>query len=125
ALLVAGTEGRGEGELWLKAPCANAPALVRLAVLAMRLDGALTHCLVMTDLTEQRRQAVAIAAERAQMQARLLLIDRMSSLGTLAAGVAHEINNPLAYVVTSLELMESRLQDATAGTQGVGSEPTE
>jgi signal transduction histidine kinase/ActR/RegA family two-component response regulator len=125
ALLVAGTEGRGESELWLKAPCANAPALVRLAVVAMRLDGALTHCLVMTDLTEQRRQAVAIAAERAQMQARLLLVDRMSSLGTLAAGVAHEINNPLAYVVTSLELMKSRLQDATAATQGVGSEPTE
>ena len=28
--------------------------------------------------------------------------DRLASLGTLAAGVAHEINNPLAYVVSNL-----------------------
>jgi signal transduction histidine kinase/CheY-like chemotaxis protein len=127
ALIASGTDGRSEGELWLKAPCANAPALVRLAVVALKLDGALTHSLVMTDLTEQRRQSTAIAAERAQMQARLLLADRMSSLGTLAAGVAHEINNPLAYVVTSLELMKSRLQDAAdgTGTQGVESEPAQ
>ncbi len=125
ALMASGTNGRSEGELWLKAPCANAPALVRLAVVVLKLDGVLTHSLVMTDLTEQRRQSTAIAAERAQMQARLLLADRMSSLGTLAAGVAHEINNPLAYVVTSLELMKSRLQDATDGTQGVETEPAE
>ncbi len=40
--------------------------------------------------------------ERKQMQARLLLADRMASVGTLAAGVAHEINNPLAYVTANL-----------------------
>jgi signal transduction histidine kinase/CheY-like chemotaxis protein len=79
-------------------------------VVALKWEGARTHCLVMTDLTEQRRESAAIAAERAQMQARLLLADRMSSLGTLAAGVAHEINNPLAYVMTSLDLLNSRLQ---------------
>jgi two-component system, cell cycle sensor histidine kinase and response regulator CckA len=31
--------------------------------------------------------------------------DRMASLGTLAAGIAHEINNPLAYVIGNLESM--------------------
>ncbi len=110
ALIASGTDSRSEGEIWLKAPCGKEPALVRLAVVALKWEGGLTHCLVMTDLTEQRRESAAIAVERAQMQARLLLADRMSSLGTLAAGVAHEINNPLAYVMTSLDLLNARLQ---------------
>jgi len=41
--------------------------------------------------------------ERKQMQVRLLQADRMVSVGTLAAGVAHEINNPLAYLLANLE----------------------
>ncbi len=40
--------------------------------------------------------------ERNQMQTRLLFADRMASVGTLAAGVAHEINNPLAYITANL-----------------------
>jgi signal transduction histidine kinase len=124
-LIAAGTVGRSEGEFWLRAPCAPAPALVRLAVVSLAMDGARTHCLVMTDLTEQRRQSDAIAAERAEMQARLLRADRMSSLGTLAAGVAHEINNPLAYVVTTIDLMRKRLPGLAGEAHGLGSEPTE
>jgi nitrogen-specific signal transduction histidine kinase/CheY-like chemotaxis protein len=47
--------------------------------------------------------------ERNDMFARMALADRMLSVGTLAAGVAHEINNPLAYVATNLETISHEL----------------
>ncbi|MCU0686275.1 MAG: ATP-binding protein [Polyangiaceae bacterium] len=48
------------------------------------------------------------------MQAQLAISERMASIGTLAAGVAHEINNPLAYVSANLEMVAEAL---TAGTE--------
>jgi signal transduction histidine kinase len=47
--------------------------------------------------------------ERNEMHARLLLADRMASVGMLAAGVAHEINNPLAYITTNLDFAIQKL----------------
>jgi PAS domain S-box-containing protein len=43
--------------------------------------------------------------DRKQAEARLQLADRMASIGLLAAGVAHEINNPLTYVISNLDLI--------------------
>jgi len=68
--------------------------------------------------------------ERKQMQDRLVLADRMASLGTLAAGVAHEINNPLAYVIANIgfaaenlrggpEEVERALEEALEGAERV------
>jgi PAS domain S-box-containing protein len=42
--------------------------------------------------------------EQVKAQAQLMVSDRMASLGMLAAGVAHEINNPLAAVLAHLDL---------------------
>lgn len=47
--------------------------------------------------------------EQKKLEAGLIEADRMVSLGTLAAGVAHEINNPLAYALVNLNLMMERL----------------
>jgi len=42
-------------------------------------------------------------SERREMEAQLAQADRLSSMGMLAAGVAHEINNPLSYLLYNLE----------------------
>ena len=52
--------------------------------------------------------------ERVEFQHQLLQRDRMAALGTLAAGVAHEINNPLTYLLVNLEHVLRRLRAATA-----------
>lgn len=52
--------------------------------------------------------------ERKDLQARLMLADRMASIGTLAAGVAHEINNPLTYVLANLHVLERWAERALA-----------
>jgi two-component system NtrC family sensor kinase len=48
--------------------------------------------------------------ERKQVQERLLATDRLTSLGKLAAGVAHEINNPLAYLLSNLNYVNEELK---------------
>jgi len=54
-------------------------------------------------------------SERRKMQSQLMVSDRMASIGTLAAGVAHEINNPLATVVANLDFIaESLTEDGSA-----------
>jgi PAS domain S-box-containing protein len=42
--------------------------------------------------------------ERRHMERRLAVQDRMSALGSLAAGLAHEINNPLSFVLGNADL---------------------
>jgi two-component system NtrC family sensor kinase len=44
-----------------------------------------------------------------ETQAQLIQHEKMASLGQLVAGIAHEINNPLAFVVNNLFLAESGL----------------
>lgn len=53
---------------------------------------------------ERELREAALRAERKKLQEQLLISDRMASMGTLAAGVAHEINNPLASVMANLDL---------------------
>jgi len=48
--------------------------------------------------------------ERHQMRARVVQSEKLASLGMLSAGVAHEINNPLAYVANNLAVIERDVQ---------------
>ncbi|HXN80914.1 MAG TPA: ATP-binding protein [Myxococcales bacterium] len=44
--------------------------------------------------------------EKQQMEVDLRTAERLATVGTLAAGVAHEINNPLAFVISNLQFIE-------------------
>ncbi len=57
-------------------------------------------------------QAVAIVrdiTERRQLHDQLAQRDRLASVGMLAAGVAHEINNPLSFILYNLESLSEEL----------------
>jgi PAS domain S-box-containing protein len=62
---------------------------------------------VVRDVTESRR-----------LQAQLMVSDRMASVGTLAAGVAHEINNPLAAVMANLDYIADVVGQRGGGSPG-------
>jgi two-component system cell cycle sensor histidine kinase/response regulator CckA len=77
------------------------------SVLLARLEIAgqpLLQCTV-RDETELRRSQAALSQS-----------DRLASMGMLAAGVAHEINNPLAYVLYNLESLSIELPKLAAAS---------
>lgn len=69
------------------------------------------------DITDQRLadEHLREAQEReAKLERRLVFADRMASVGTLASGIAHEINNPLASVAANIDLLIDELAALTA-----------
>jgi PAS domain S-box-containing protein len=75
------------------------PFDMQLAVVPV-VDGASAsgHYFFMRDLTDRRR-----------MENQLIFAGRMAAVGTLAAGVAHEINNPLAYIVANIDFVRHQV----------------
>ncbi|HZU81554.1 MAG TPA: PAS domain S-box protein [Polyangiaceae bacterium] len=56
---------------------------------------------------------------RKRLESQLVQADRLAALGTMAAGMAHEINNPLAYLMLNLEWIARKLPDAAGNPAGV------
>lgn len=75
--------------------------VAELTTLTVEVDGEPTQLTIVRDLTEARHLEGQVAAA-----------DRMATLGRVAAGLAHELNNPLAHLIGSLDLARERLPAA-------------
>ncbi|MEL6353462.1 MAG: ATP-binding protein [Cyanobacteria bacterium J06627_28] len=61
---------------------------------------------------EERTQALSVAlAELQDMQSQLIQTEKMSSLGQMVAGIAHEINNPISFIHGNLKPLLAYVQD--------------
>src|SRR5215217_4086992 len=57
-----------------------------------------------TDITERRK-----------IEQQLLRAQRMESIGTLAGGIAHDLNNILSPILMSIQMLQLKVEDPTAG----------
>jgi two-component system, NtrC family, sensor kinase len=64
------------------------------------------------------QKVVEKTAELGRVQRQVLLMDKMASLGKLAATVAHELNNPLAGILNYAKLIERVVRDEALDQAG-------
>jgi len=71
---------------------------------------AISNSLLYENMEEQVRQR---SKELVEVQQQLVQAEKLATVGTLAGGVAHEINNPLAAILTSVQmlLMSDEIKD--------------
>lgn len=88
-------------------------------------DGQLTHYVgVQNDVTDREearqeaaaKQAALEATQQALKEAQSMLVhsEKMNALGQLVAGVAHEINNPVSYIFSSVHALKEMSNDLKA-----------
>lgn len=66
-------------------------------------------------LIKEKRRLEATLTELKETQAMLVQSEKMNALGQLVAGVAHEINNPLAYVASNVHSLKTAFGDLSEG----------
>lgn len=69
----------------------------------------LGFCVLVADITRRKRAEEALQAAQRELESR----ERLAAMATLATGIAHEINNPLAAVLGNVDMALEMLQDGT------------
>jgi PAS domain S-box-containing protein len=79
------------------------PVVMRAVTVSFK-DGNMIH-LSLSDLTSIRKAE----KEKEELQLRLMTAAKLSLIGEMSAGLAHEINNPLMVILGNLDLLEERI----------------
>jgi C4-dicarboxylate-specific signal transduction histidine kinase len=74
------------------------------SVLASQAVLAVENAILYENIEEQVRQRTE---EIIKLQNQLIQAEKLATMGTLAGGVAHEINNPLAAILTSVQMLRA------------------
>lgn len=96
--------------------------LVLLQVLSNQASAALENIHLLAEVVEARnearkllRQVLDDVASMQRMEEEKRRLDRLASLGEMAASVAHEVRNPLASIKTSMQMLKDDLGEANTG----------
>ncbi|MEA5506037.1 response regulator [Halotia wernerae UHCC 0503] len=101
ALQILMKKGSWEGELYQQTKCGQAITVESRWTLVQEFGNRLQSILVVnTDITEKK-----------QLEAQFLRAQRLESIGTLASGIAHDLNNVLAPILMTAQLLESHVHD--------------
>jgi signal transduction histidine kinase len=88
----------GKGEVEVRALRKDGVLIYTRGLLVRAKDKGAGFHVFLRDITEEKT-----------LRDQLVLADRMASMGTLAAGVAHEINNPLSFVIANASVLSEML----------------
>jgi two-component system cell cycle sensor histidine kinase/response regulator CckA len=73
---------------------------IEASISQIEADGQRLFTVIIRDITEKKR-----------LEAQFLRVQRMESIGTLAGGIAHDLNNVLSPILTATELLQMRTND--------------
>ncbi len=107
--LVFATEKVAQGDLAYEVPVQSSDELGNVAASFNKMTKVLQSS--NEEITKRTRALEETNKELREAQAQLIQTEKMSSLGRLAAGVAHEINNPLTGVMTFSHLLLKNAKD--------------
>ncbi len=91
--------GNGNGHL-LHAPFREATLNIAIAPLVSKDQEQIGRLIIFDDVTD-----------RAELEQRLVQADKLTSIGLLAAGVAHEVNTPLAVISTYAQMLAKQVAE--------------